>query len=353
MRVLPIVFMNSHLKKLFTLCFLIGSHQLFLGQNFVSTWNTSSAGGTLSNTEIIIEANESLVYNYDVDWDNDGTFDEFGITGDITHDFGTDGTYTIQIRGTFPAMNFGNDPTNSGHKLSSIDSWGTIEWTTFDGAFTNCSNLVINATDTPDLSKVTSLNDAFRNCTSLDYSFENWDVSNITDMTNMLDGVTLSTSNYDNTLINWSSQSLQTGVVFSAGNSNYCSGQSSKNDIINNFGWNITDAGSDNTILPNAICKDTTISLSGDGIFELNESHLDGGSFHNCSNLTFSVSDPILDCNDANLTVSRTLTVSDDNGNNASCTSNITILDTNTPVIICPSDTTFGANQTGCIGTYT
>lgn len=47
-------------------------------------------------------------YNYDVDWDNDGTYDQFGLTGNVTHNFGVAGTYTIRIRGAFPRIYFAN-----------------------------------------------------------------------------------------------------------------------------------------------------------------------------------------------------------------------------------------------------
>jgi PKD repeat protein len=33
--------------------------------------------------------------SYDVDWNNDGTFTDTEIAGEITHDYGTAGTYTI------------------------------------------------------------------------------------------------------------------------------------------------------------------------------------------------------------------------------------------------------------------
>lgn len=52
---------------------------------FITTWKTDNAG-TSNSTSITIPTTGGG-YNYDVDWDNDGTFDQLGITGDVTHDF--------------------------------------------------------------------------------------------------------------------------------------------------------------------------------------------------------------------------------------------------------------------------
>lgn len=73
---------------------------------FVTTWKTNNTG-TSNSTSITIPTNTAeWTYNYDVDWTCDGTFDDFGITGNITHDYGTAGTYNVCIRGTFPQIYF-------------------------------------------------------------------------------------------------------------------------------------------------------------------------------------------------------------------------------------------------------
>ncbi|MCG8701126.1 MAG: BspA family leucine-rich repeat surface protein [Bacteroidales bacterium] len=150
--------------------------------HFITTWQTDSTG-TSSDTEITIPTNSSYTYNYNVDWDNDGTFDEFNITGDVTHDFGTAGTYTIRIQGTFPAIYFNN--MGDFQKLISIDQWGTIQWESMEKAFCGCDNLQYNATDAPDLSNVTSLARMFKDACSFTGDLSNWDVSNIIDFTQL------------------------------------------------------------------------------------------------------------------------------------------------------------------------
>jgi len=150
---------------------------------FITTWKTDNPG-TSNSTSITIPTTGGG-YSYDVDWDNDGTFDELGITGDVTHDFGAAGTYTIQIRsgGAFPRIYFNNGGDKS--KLLSIDQWGTNPWTSMESSFFGCNNMVLNATDSPDLSGVTSTGQMFYNCLTFNQDIGNWDVSNVTSMFSM------------------------------------------------------------------------------------------------------------------------------------------------------------------------
>ena len=123
-----------------------------MSAQFITTWQTDNPG-TSSNTSITIPTT-GIGYNYDVDWDNDGIFDEIGLTGSVTHDFGATGTYSITIRGDFPRIYFNNGGDKQ--KILAVEQWGNNIWTSMDRAFRGCSNLVNNATDSPDLSLVTS-----------------------------------------------------------------------------------------------------------------------------------------------------------------------------------------------------
>ena len=49
----------------------------------------------------------------------------------------------------------------------------------------------------------------------------------------------LSQTNYDNTLIGWSAQSVQSNVTFGAENLIYCAAVAERNSLITNNGWNI------------------------------------------------------------------------------------------------------------------
>ena len=331
--------------------------------DFVTTWKTDNPGASNSTT-ITIPTNAAYAYSYDVDWDNDGTFDQFGITGDVTHDFGVSGTYTIRIQGSFPSIYF--NATLDRQKILSVDQWGTIAWSSMYRSYNGCTFLQVSASDSPDLSGVTSMeamfegagsvnanlnswnttnvtnmnslfatsnfngdisswntanvtniggmfatNPAFNQdlsgwdvssatdasgmfsgatsfnqniggwntggladtsgmfsfatnfnqdisgwdtsivgsmtamfayATSFNQNIGGWNVSAVTDMTSMFDGVTLSTNNYDLLLAGWSAQALQPGVVFSAGNSQYCNAVD-RSSIVTSYAWAITDGG--------------------------------------------------------------------------------------------------------------
>ncbi|MFT5281034.1 MAG: hypothetical protein ACI9AR_000487, partial [Flavobacteriaceae bacterium] len=138
--------------------------------------------GTSNSTSISIPTT-GAGYNYDVDWDNDGTFDEFGITGDVTHDFTAAGTYTIRIQGDFPRIYFNSAGDRA--KILSVDQWGNQVWTSMANAFEGASNLTVPATDAPDLTSVSDFSYMFSSATSFNQDISSWDVSSGTDFSYM------------------------------------------------------------------------------------------------------------------------------------------------------------------------
>ncbi|MHA1846205.1 MAG: BspA family leucine-rich repeat surface protein [Promethearchaeota archaeon] len=80
----------------------------------------------------------------------------------------------------------------------------------------------------------------FQKATSFNQNISTWDVSSVTDMSNMFNGVTLSTANYDCLLIGWSALTLKNGVTFDGGNSQYSSSAATaRQSIITTYGWTI------------------------------------------------------------------------------------------------------------------
>lgn len=181
---------------------------------FVTTWKTDNPGVS-NDTSITIPTFSGETYNYSVDWNNDGTLDETGLTGDVTHDFGVAGTYTIRITGTFPRIFFNGG--GDAPKLISVDQWGTNAWTSMESAFAGCSNLAISASDTPNLSGVTSMSGMFSGAANINQSLNDWDVSHVTDMSSLFEGA----SSFNQSLNSWDvSHVTDMGSMFS-GASNF------------------------------------------------------------------------------------------------------------------------------------
>ena len=78
-----------------------------------------------------------------------------------------------------------------------------------------------------------------------DQDLGSWNVSKVENMESMFSNSSLSNENYDQTLIGWSKLSnLQPDVKLGA-SQNYCISKNERQELIDKFGWLITDAGLD------------------------------------------------------------------------------------------------------------
>lgn len=136
-------------------------------------------------------------YNYSVDCNNDGSFDATGQIGGYTCSYGSAGTYSVVIDGTFPRIYFNN--TGDRLKLLEVQQWGDNPWTSMQGAFSGAANFNITATDVPNLSNLTTLHSMFLGAAALNADLSNWDVSNVTSMISMFN----SASSFNQPLGNW------------------------------------------------------------------------------------------------------------------------------------------------------
>ena len=96
------------MKKLFLFLFAVAGLAA-QSDAFIITIKTDNPGSS-GSTSFTIPAT-GTGYNYEVDWDNDGVYDQ----------------------------------------------WGSIAWSSMERAFFSCSNMTYNATDVPNLSAVTSM----------------------------------------------------------------------------------------------------------------------------------------------------------------------------------------------------
>ncbi|WP_299114840.1 BspA family leucine-rich repeat surface protein [uncultured Winogradskyella sp.] len=162
---------------------------------FITTWKIDDYDPTIT-----IPTFAGETYNYDVDWEGDGVFDDFGVTGDITHDYGEGGAYEVHIRGNFPRIYFVYDRQNlNPYKIVYVNQWGNQVWSSMGSAFANCINLRVIAPDTPDLSEVTDMSNMFLGARSLNESLNNWNVSNVVNMQGLFSGAI----SFNQPLNNW------------------------------------------------------------------------------------------------------------------------------------------------------
>jgi len=314
--------------------------------DFVITVKTNNPG-TSDKYHFTIPTYPANVYNYNVDCNDDGTFEASAQTGDYTCAYSAPGTYTVRIQGQdggvtgFPSIYF--DGGGDAQKLLTIQQWGKGKWNSMNSAFDGCSNLTLTASDAPELSGVTDMSGMFGNASAFNgnigswntsqvtnmigmfsgasafngnigswdtshvnymylmfsgasafnQNIGNWDTSHVIDMrfmfedasafngnisgwntsnvynmsgmfyyasafdqnlggwnvatlsdaTDMFHGVKLSTANYDALLKGWDAQTLQPGVSFDGGSSNYCQGAAARAHMNATDYWVIGDGG--------------------------------------------------------------------------------------------------------------
>jgi hypothetical protein len=176
----------KHLLLLLTILVLLSVVQAQKDSTqFVTTWRTTNSGMGGDST-VMIPIDTNYTYNYDIDWDNDGIFDDLGITKSIAHQYPDTGTYTIRIKGTYPryySLYFTPFQTIVGDdKLIALEQWGTNPWLNVEGMFWDLDHFTYNAVDTPNLTFITSLDELFQNNYLFNGNVSNWDVSRIKSM---------------------------------------------------------------------------------------------------------------------------------------------------------------------------
>ena len=150
---------------------------------FITEWDTAKAGVS-GNNEVMIPA----VGDFEYYWENteDASINGVGNgSGETTITFPQSGKYKIELTpvGINPFNRINFNATGDRMKITKVLQWGGVNWSSFENAFNNCWNLTITASDIPDLSEVTNMQSAFRYTKiSTIPNMENWDVSNVTDM---------------------------------------------------------------------------------------------------------------------------------------------------------------------------
>ncbi len=145
------------------------------------------------------------------------------------------------IRGNF----HGSFLCNSNNTLQGLgmDTWDTSQMTRF-GAY-NCANLNPDVSNW-DTSSLLLAQSCWQSCSSFNRSMANWDINQVTNFTNFMLGSSISTANYDATLIAWDAQGTMafSGTV-NFGGSKYTAGgaaEAARTSLISKWGG-ISDGG--------------------------------------------------------------------------------------------------------------
>ena len=131
------------------------------------------------------------------------------------------------------------------NKLTAVSSFGSIQLTSLKGAFYNATQLLSVPSSFSGYSNINDLSYTFYGATLFDQSLTGWDISGVTTMDNMFTNSGLSTTSYDNILVNWQNQSIQSNVPLGVGSTKFTYGAPSnaKFNLIKNYNWTITDGG--------------------------------------------------------------------------------------------------------------
>jgi len=131
-------------------------------------------------------------YDFKVVW-GDGNDDDITAYDDaaVTHTFASAGTYTVVITKEITGWRFGY--AGDRKLIHEVREWGPLRLGNNGNYFAGCENLTVIATDILDMTGTTTLENAFEVCWSLITvpSMNSWDVSSVTNMSNMFNSATL------------------------------------------------------------------------------------------------------------------------------------------------------------------
>ena len=116
------------------------------------------------------------------------------------------------------------------------------------------------------VSNVTDMSWMFHGASDFNQNLGGWNITSVTDMEGMLDNTNLSVANYDNTLIGWAGQSVQSNITLGAAGLNFCNAFQEHADLIANENWTINDNGQDPLCIQRPFITEWEISTLNDNI---------------------------------------------------------------------------------------
>ncbi|MBW8015598.1 MAG: BspA family leucine-rich repeat surface protein [Planctomycetes bacterium] len=176
---------------------------------FVTTWDTTLGPDATVTLALAGSVDAEIVWG-------DGTITDVNSPGPHTHDYVIEGTYTVTVTGSAEAYDsIGNGGGWSQlEKLTSVDNWGQLGFTSMSDAFFRCSNLVSVPGTTEGIETVTDMSGMFLAANSFDSDIGGWNTSGVTDMSDMFAGASL----FNQDISNWDTSSVTNmgGMFFQA-----------------------------------------------------------------------------------------------------------------------------------------
>ncbi len=143
-----------------------------------------------------------------------------------------------------------------------IGSWDVSSVTKMDNMFNDAESFNQDISSW-DVSSVTDMAQVFLNCENFNQNLGSWEVSNVESMSGMFSGTSMSTANYDSTLIGWASlPTLQQNVTLGADSLTYCASEDARQTLTSQYSWSFVGDSELCAIPPDAICKDFTVDIS-------------------------------------------------------------------------------------------
>ena len=186
----------------------------------------------------------AYTYDFTVDWGDGSPISEITAHDDEdkAHTYAEAGDYNLVIKGTLEAWSFNN--AGDKDKIRSVENFGDLGYKNLSGAFQGCANL--GDFEGGVTSDVTDMSSMFEGATNVNPDVSNWDVSKVTDMTNLFNSSGLSTANYDAFLINLADNNASVeDVILGATGIYYYSddAKTARDTLANDRNWTITDGG--------------------------------------------------------------------------------------------------------------
>ncbi len=124
--------------------------------------------------------------NVQIDWGDGSCIEAVTTSGDKSHTFSSEGTYTVKIYGSLTQFGKGSSTYTNIEKLVEVTSFGNLGLESLSGAFFNATNLVVVPNALPE--GITNTSHMFYNASSFNQDIGNWNVSRVDNMSFMFAG---------------------------------------------------------------------------------------------------------------------------------------------------------------------